>query len=106
MPAAAISISDTITPISASAPPSLSPARTVGIDAGITTRVICCGKLAPMLRAATRKVLVDRLNPRGRRKHHREEAIDACEGDLGLRPNAQPGREDRIKDDDGNGVEA
>ena len=25
---------------------------TVGIEAGITTRVICCGNVAPMLRAA------------------------------------------------------
>ena len=56
MPAAEVSISDTTTPMMASAPPSRSPESTVGIDAGMTTRVICWGRLAPMLRAATRKL--------------------------------------------------
>ena len=54
MPAEAVSISDTTTPMMVSAPPSRSPASTVGIEAGMITRVICCGRVAPMLRAASR----------------------------------------------------
>ena len=37
-----------------SAPPSLSPVRTVGIEAGMMMRVICWKSVAPMLRAASR----------------------------------------------------
>jgi hypothetical protein len=48
-----VSISDTTTPMMVSAPPSLSPVSTVGIEAGMITRVICCGTVAPMLRAAS-----------------------------------------------------
>ena len=52
MPAEAVSISDTTTPMMVRAPPRRRPVSTVGIEAGMITRMICCGRVAPMLRAA------------------------------------------------------
>ena len=53
MPADEISISDTTTPTITSAPPTLKPDSTVGIAAGMTTRVTRWLSVAPMLRAAS-----------------------------------------------------
>ena len=49
---------------------------------------------------------VDGADAGGRRQHHREEAVDAGKGDLRLRADAEPGREDRIEDDDRHRIEA
>ena len=54
MPLAEVSISETTTPMMVSAPPSRKPASTVGIAAGMMTRAMSCGSVAPMLRAAKR----------------------------------------------------
>ena len=70
------------------------------------TRVICCGSVAPMLRAASRNCCVDGADAGRGRQHHREEAVDAGEGDLGFRADAEPGGEDRIEDHDRHRVEA
>ena len=49
---------------------------------------------------------VDGADAGRRRQHDGEEAVDAGEGDLGTRADAEPGREDGIEDDDRHGVEA
>ena len=53
MPAVEVSISETTTPTMTSTPPRRRPASTVGIEAGMITRVMRCDSVAPMLRAAS-----------------------------------------------------
>ena len=70
------------------------------------TRVICCGSVAPMLRAASTNCGSMVRMPAAVDSITGKEAVDAGEGDLRFRADAEPGGEDRIEDDDRHGVEA
>ena len=106
MPAAAVSISDTTTPmmVERAAQPQ---AREHGRDRRRDDHA--CDLLRQGRAHAARgqqELRVDGADARRGREHHREEAVDAGEGDLRLRADAEPGGEDRIEDHDRHRVEA
>ena len=89
-----------------SAPPRRSPVSTVGIEAGMITRVICCGRRRAHAARGEQQLRVDGADAGRGREHHREEAVDAREDDLRFRADAEPGGEDRIEDHDRHRVQA
>src|ERR1700710_3038513 len=98
MPADEISISDTTTPTMTSAPPTRNPDSTVGIAAGITTRVMSWLSVAPMLRAASSNCgsmvwIPAAVAPMGGRK-----AVEGGKRIFESGADAEPHREHRIED--------